>query len=189
VFRTLNIVALVVGGLLFGFVVPLTRLFEAFQPMIVVLSVLVAAVFVRLNRGMPSLEWKNLEPEKRLRLTAKIVALSRDYVWIVSINGLTLLLLVTLLVVGRDEVSRTLLPVGQKLVSALIGAFFFLCVARVGYVVWRDCDIMELQKELIDKAAGEEMHALENKSADEKIAAMKLAGLRSAEVKPPEELS
>jgi hypothetical protein len=188
VFRSLNIVALVVGGLVFGFVVPLVRLFEAFQPMIVVLSVLVAAVFVRLNRGMPSLEWKNLEPEKRSRLTAKIVALSRDYVWIVSINGLTLLLLVTLLVVGRDEVAKNILPLGQKLVSAAIGGLFFLCVARVGYVVWRDCDIMELQKELIDKAAVGELQLLESKSANDKITAMKSAGLRRVENSPPENL-
>jgi hypothetical protein len=188
VFRTINIVAFVAGGVIFGYVVPLVRLFDAFQPMIVVLSVLVAAVFVRLNRGMPSLEWKNLEPEKRSRLTSKIVALSRDYVWIVGINGVTLLLLVTLLVIGRDEATQLLLVLGQKLLSATIGGFFFLCVARVGYVVWRDCDIMELQKELIDKAATTEIQENETKSAKDKIATMQSSGLRHVDVVPPSKM-
>ena len=49
-----------VSGLaaLFGWGVPLVRLFDAFQPMIVALSIMIAAIFVRLNRGMPTLEWK-----------------------------------------------------------------------------------------------------------------------------------
>jgi hypothetical protein len=41
---------------LFALGVPLLRLFDAFQPMVVALSIMVAAVFVRLNRGMPALE-------------------------------------------------------------------------------------------------------------------------------------
>jgi hypothetical protein len=46
---------------LFAWNVPLLRLFDAFQPMVVALSIMVAAVFVRLNRGRPALEWKSLD--------------------------------------------------------------------------------------------------------------------------------
>ncbi|MBA4174542.1 MAG: hypothetical protein C0511_18290, partial [Hyphomicrobium sp.] len=69
------VVTLLVAGL-FAWAVPLVRLFGAVQPLIVALSIMVAAVFVRLNRGMPTLEWKSLEPEKRKELTTSIVAVT-----------------------------------------------------------------------------------------------------------------
>ncbi len=71
--------------------------------MIVILSVMIAAIFVRLNRGMPSLEWRSLEPEKRKILTTKIVELSDEYVWIVALNGIALVALVSLVVIGKVE--------------------------------------------------------------------------------------
>jgi hypothetical protein len=176
---TLGLVGAV--AFLFWNVVPLARLFDAFQPMVVTLSVIVAAVFVRLNRGMPSLEWKSLDRTKRAELTAAIVALSREYVAIVAINGIALIGLVTLVVIGKDDAVTNWSPVVLKAVSATVGAVFALCLARMAYVVWRDCDIMELQKALIDNAAAHEEEALETKSAKGKIADMKAAGLR----KPP----
>jgi hypothetical protein len=156
--------------------VPLARLFDAFQPMVVALSVIVAAVFVRLNRGMPTLEWKSLERDKRTILTAKIVELSKEYVAIVAITGIALIVLVTLIVLGKDTVTELSAGI-QKLISGGIGALFSLCLARMSYVVWRDCDIMELQKYLIDNVAEREHLELETKSADDKIAAMRSAGL------------
>ncbi len=186
--RAINIVATLGGAALFWYVVPLLRLFDAFQPMVVVMSVLIAAVFVRLNRGMPSLEWKNLEAKKRSALTAKIVELSRDYVWIVSLNGLTLLALVTMTIIGRQEIS-TLWPIWvQSALSATVGALFVLSLARVGYVVWRDCEIMELQKALIDMAADAEVQVVETNSAETKLSSIKAAGLRKIEVSPTEPL-
>jgi uncharacterized membrane protein YqjE len=175
-FLTLGFMGLV--AFLFWNVVPLARLFDAFQPMVVTLSVIVAAVFVRLNRGMPSLEWKSLDRTKRAELTAKIVELSREYVGIVAINAFALISLVTLVVIGKDDAVANWSPTVLKAVSATVGAVFALCLARMAYVVWRDCDIMELQKFLIDNAAAHEADALETKSAESKLADIKAAGLR-----------
>jgi hypothetical protein len=176
VVRGLTLLVVVAVAALFWSVVPLGRLFDAFQPMVVALSVIVAAVFVRLNRGMPSLEWKTLEREKRTILTSKIVELSKEYVAIVAITGIALITLVTLVVIGKDAISCQSANV-QKLISAGVGALFSLCLARMSYVVWRDCDIMELQKYLIDNVAERDERASETKSADSKITAMKSAGL------------
>jgi hypothetical protein len=144
--------------------------------MVVALSVIVAAIFVRLNRGMPSLEWKSLEREKRTILTTKIVELSKEYVAIVAITGIALIALVTLVVIGKDAIS-VLSATVQKLISAGVGTLFSLCLARMSYVVWRDCDIMELQKYLIDNVTERDERELETKSANAKIAAIKSAGL------------
>lgn len=188
-FQIINIVVALGGGVLFWYVVPLPRLFDAFQPVIVILSVFIAAIFVRLNRGMPSLEWKNLEAKKRKALTSKIVDLSRDYVFIVSLNGLTLLVMVTMTIIGKPEIISHWNGYFQSAMSALVGALFFLSVARVGYVVWRDCEIVELQKALIDMAAEAEVQAEEVKLAEEKINLIKSSNLRKIETSPPEPLS
>ncbi|MDB5507893.1 MAG: hypothetical protein JWL93_362 [Hyphomicrobiales bacterium] len=174
--RALTLIVMLAVATLFWAAVPLDRLFDAFQPMVVALSVIVAAVFVRLNRGMPTLEWKSLEREKRTILTAKIVELSREYVAIVAITGIALIALVTLVVVGKETVAALSANI-QKLISCGIGALFSLCLARMSYVVWRDCDIMELQKYLIDNVAERDDRELETKSADDKVAVMKAAGL------------
>ncbi len=175
--RALTLIVVVAVAALFWMAVPLERLFDAFQPMVVALSVIVAAVFVRLNRGMPSLEWKSLEREKRTILTAKIVDLSKEYVTIVAINGIALIALVTLVVVGKNAIC-VLSENNQQLISAFVGGLFSLCIARMSYVVWRDCDIMELQKYLIDNVADQDAKELEIKSADAKVSDMKAAGLR-----------
>ena len=85
--RTLTIAVTLLAAGLFAWAVPLVRLFGAFQPLIVALSIMVAAVFVRLNRGMPTLEWKSLDPVKRKDLTASIVRVTTEYGWIIGING------------------------------------------------------------------------------------------------------
>jgi ATP/ADP translocase len=170
----------------FWVAVPLERLFDAFQPMIVALSVIIAAIFVRLNRGMPTLEWKSLEREKRTELTSRIVELSREYVAIVAINVFALIVLVTLLVIGKEAAIGQFSGQWQRFLSSLVGALFSLCLARMAYVVWRDCDIMELQKYLIDNAAERESSELETKSAESKLSDMKSASLRK---QPPSSVS
>lgn len=186
--RALTLVVVLAVTALFWAFVPLERLYDAFQPMIVALSIIIAAIFVRLNRGMPTLEWKSLEKEARTRLTSRIVELSKEYVVIVSINSISIIALVTLVVVGKTYALCNISTVLQKLISASIGFLFSLCLARMAYVVWRDCDIMELQKYLIDSAAERDANDLETKSADAKLAEMKAAGLRKQPIPPVTEL-
>lgn len=170
---------------LFGWFVPLLRLFDAFQPMITALSIMVAAVFVRLNRGMPTLEWKSLQPQERSQLTGRILDLAGEYGWIVAVNGFALAGLVTLTVIGKDDVKINWPEWLQHIISGVIGGILALGIARMAYVVWRDYDIVKLQKHLIDTLAAREANEFEAKSSTEKIASIREAGLRKISVPEP----
>jgi hypothetical protein len=182
--RVLTAVVTLLAAGLFAWAVPLVRLFGAVQPLIVALSIMVAAVFVRLNRGMPTLEWKSLDPEKRKELTTSIVGLTTEYGWIIGINASVLLGLVALSVIGADEAA--LWPeAGRRAAAGALGGVVALCAARMAYVVWRDIDIVRLQKHLIDGAAQKEADEKELALADEKVARIRAANVRPVEVKPP----
>lgn len=181
--RWITIVAMLLAAGLFGWQVPLTRLFDAFQPMIVALSIMVAAVFVRLNRGMPTLEWKSADPDERKNLTSRIVELTAEYGWIIGINAAVLIGLVGLSVVGKADAA--LWPAwAQRGAAGAVGGLVMLCLARMAYVVWRDIDIVRLQKRLIDGAASREMTEQQGKLADDKVASIRSAGIRKIEIPP-----
>lgn len=169
---------------LFAWAVPLTRFFSAIQPLIVALSIMVAAVFVRLNRGMPTLEWKSLDPKRRKELTSSIVTVTEEYAWIIGINAIALIGLVSLTAIGAKEVG--LWPDALRRVGAgIVGGLVSLCAARMAYVVWRDIDVVRLQKRLIDAAADKESLELEIAAADEKVMEFKSANIRRVAVQPP----
>jgi hypothetical protein len=183
--RRLTIVSVIGLAAIFGWGIPLTRLFDAFQPMIVSLSIMIAAILVRLNRGMPTLEWKSLGLEKRTELTGRIVDLSREYGWIIAINGLALAGLVALTVVGKTEVQTAWPEFGRRLASAAIGGGAALCIARMAYVIWRDLDIVQLQKQLIDASAARDEAEVDAEASAAKIADIRAAGLRKISVGEP----
>jgi hypothetical protein len=182
--RATTIVVTLLAAGLFAWAVPLARLYGAFQPLIVALSIMVAAVFVRLNRGMPSLEWKSLDPDKRKDLTASIVSVTTEYGWIIGINAITLAGLVTLSVIGTTDAALWPESV-RRAVAGTVGGLVALCAARMAYVVWRDIDIVRLQKRLIDGAASRESDERERALANEKVASIRSANVRPVEVKPP----
>lgn len=162
----------------------MTRLFGAFQPLIVALSIMVAAVFVRLNRGMPTLEWKSLDPEKRKDLTAAIVRITTEYGWIIGINAVALAGLVTLSVIGVAE--ATVWPEWvRRATSGVVGGLVSLCAARMAYVVWRDIDIVRLQKRLIDGTAENESLDRERALADGKVMEFKASNVRRVPIEKP----
>jgi hypothetical protein len=182
--RLATIVLVVITGIAFGLAVPLLRLFNAAQPMMVALSIMIAAIFVRLNRGMPTLEWKSIDPDGRHKLTSNILELAKDYGWIIAANALTLLVLVVLTAIGKGDAGKW--PAwGQHVAAGTIGALGSLCVARMAYVVWRDIDVVRLQKHLIDGLATKESIEREGAAAENKVADIRSAGARKIEVPPP----
>ena len=182
--RVITIAAAVLAAGLFAWAVPLVRLFDAFSPMITGLSIMVAAVFVRLNRGMPTLEWKSLNPDKRKELTASIVGVATEYGWIIGLIATVLIGLVSLSVVGKTD-AGTWPEWARRLTSGAVGGLTGLCAARVAYVVWRDIDIVRLQKGLIDSVASRESQEEQDRIADDKVASIRMAGVRKVAVSPP----
>jgi hypothetical protein len=172
----------VVAAAIFGLFVPFDRLFDAFQPLTVALSIMAAALLVRLNRGMPTLEWKSVEPEARKRLTAAIVSVTREYMMIAAICAALLLTLLALTTVGKPAAQLWIEPI-QRSLSALVGSMVALCVGRMAYVVWRDYDIVRVQKALVDAAADKEER--EAQAAVEKVADMRETNIRSVPSSAP----
>jgi len=182
--QNLSLVLMLALAGVFGWGVPLLRLFDTFQPLTTALAIIVAAVFVRLNRGMPTLEWKSVDIQERKRLTSAIVDVAQEYAWIVAIDGVLLATLVILTTVGKPSV--TAWPDwAQRLCSAALGGGIGLSIARMMYVVWRDLDIVKLQKRLIDISGVREALVVEQKAASEKVANIRSAAIRRGGVTEP----
>lgn len=182
--RTYTIIVTLFAAGVFAWAVPLLRLLKAFQPLTVAFSIMVAAVFVRLNRGMPSLEWKSVDPDRRKDLTASVVKITIEYSWIISLNAIVLVMLITLTVIGANDVSSWSERL-RRIVAGAVGGLVSLCVTRMFYVVWRDIDIVKLQKLLIDGTASRDANEREEKLASEKVESIRSAKVRPVERHPP----
>ncbi len=153
------------------------------------LSIMAAAVLVRLNRTMPTIDWKILDRPSRERLTGEVLALAEEYLWFLAVIGALILGLLTLLVIGRREIFGVASgsPDTQlawywwwrRVDSGLLGATGAFVSARMSYLVWRDLDIVRLQKHVIDLGAAQAHQAEQEKLAVEKRANMVRANLRS----------
>lgn len=160
-----------------SFRVGLLPLFPVLQPVVVVSTILVAAILVRLNRGMPSLEWKSVDPRDRAELTTRIVEMARHYVTALAIVSVTLIGALILLGIGPDY-AKSLTPRTQEIVAAVCGASAGMSITHMAFIVWRDFDLVVLQKRLIDRLAAKEIQDEEVRSASERGSAIK-SNLRS----------
>jgi MFS family permease len=172
----LTIVAMLVGGAVFWRWLSLDDFLKIVQPFIVALSIMAAGLLVRLNRGMPTLDWKSLEATDRKLLTGKIVELTREYLFVLAVQAVTLTAMLVLDVVASDP-KRIPTP-WQQPALAVGGALLALCVARMAYIVWRDHDIVKLQKKLIDDAADRDALKQSQEEALSTVAAIRAAGLQ-----------
>lgn len=179
-----TIVGFVVAAAIFGLFVPLNRLVEAFPPLTVTLSIMIAALLVRLNRGMPTLDWKSVEPEARRRLTSAVVGVTREYMVIAALCAMLLITLLALTTIGKSTIVLWIEP-AQSALSGFIGGMTVLCMGRMGYVVWRDYDIVRVQKAVIDGAADKEEQEREEKVAGEKVADIRAANIRNISTPTP----
>ncbi len=176
--RLITIGAMFSLGFVFWRWMTIGTLVDILQPLIVALSIMAAALLVRLNRGMPTLDWKSLETTERKLLTSKIVELTREYMIVLALQVGTLAILLVLVV--NKTSSFDIVPYGPRGVLAGLGAVLGLCICRMGYIVWRDSDIVKLQKKLIDDSADRE--AIEKSSAEalSKVASIRASGLRDS---------
>lgn len=184
------VLCLGIGGA-FAWGVPLNKLFDALSLVSNALAIIAAGLLVRLNRTMPSLEWKSIDPDQRQRLTAQIVGLTREYLVILALVAAFIGVVVTLIAIGKDGLFGTPPQPHHAVVqgwpswlhrtlSGVVGLGISLIVVRMGYVVWRDYDIVRLQKTVIDTAAAKEQLSAQQSAADTKVAAMTSANLKGS---------
>ena len=173
--RLLTIATVVVGAFVFGRWLTSDLFSKILQPLIVALSIMAAALLVRLNRGMPTLDWKSLDSIERKILTGKIVELTKEYIFVLSIQAVTLIALLVIAVQDAAHLSTTT----QTVILAFEGALVALSVSRMAYIVWRDYDIVRLQKKLIDDSADREQVDKDSKEALSKVSVIRASNVRS----------
>ena len=184
-----SLLASVLGAAVFWYAVPLSDLSRAAASSITALSIITAAVFVRLNRGMPNLDWKGAAASQRTNLTQSIVSLTREYSILVGVNAVFLVGALVLVGAGPDA-HENLLPYGRGIITSSAGFLTGLVVSRMAYVVWRDYDIVVLQKHLVDAASEAENIKTESAAASlrrEQIAASQLRSQPSITPQPWED--
>lgn len=144
-----------------GWLIPIDEWAAVAKSMMTVLAIFAAAILVRLNRGMPTIDWSKVKAKDRAKLVADIQKLAREY-------GVTLLFvggaLVFFMILDRSGASSPLggmiakkshsLPVA---ISAVAGAVISFVLIRIAYVVWRDIDIVDLQAGVIAQAANADL--------------------------------
>jgi hypothetical protein len=184
--RLLHIVLPAIAAYCFWQWVSIVQLPLTLPQMSTALSIFIAAVLVRLARGMPTLDWKTIPIDSRQNLTKQLVDISREYAGL-----LALLMLLLVFVVAIGSLSSWLTSLHENLgraVSAVVGFLVMLSILRFGYVVWRDLDIVSLQKAVIDKMADQEGAAKNVGIAQEKLDQMRRANLTGGPQPPTETL-
>lgn len=167
--RLVTILAVVIAAVAAGGLLPVKNLQIGAQPLIVFLSIMAAAVLVRLNRGMPSIDWRVVPPQDRKKLTQELFEISKEYAAVLAAQFATLLLLLGLTIAGPSRTWPDAVSTAAAFLVGLIAGFVAFSVVRMGYVVWRDIDIVGLQKTILDKAADEDAVAEQVKIAREKV--------------------
>jgi hypothetical protein len=128
--RLITIGAMLAGAAVFGLWLTLDQFLKIVQPLIVALSIMAAGLLVRLNRGMPTLDWKSLETSDRKLLTQRIVELTREYLFVLSVQALTLVVLLTLAVKDVNAISLT----WQRAILARLRVASSRCVSRAWHI-------------------------------------------------------
>jgi len=168
--RLITVLAVGTGMALSGWLVPTSEWAATAKSILTVLAIFAGAILVRLNRGMPTIDWSKVDPDDRKRLVGDIKKLAREY-------GITLAFvsaaLAFFLILDRTNGDTPLAYVLgsapaslSRAISAVSGAIISFVVMRIGYVVWRDIDIVDLQAGVISQAANAEKVERHNAIAD-----------------------
>lgn len=168
----------IIAGVLSAILVPLDGWPGSAKSIITVLAIFAAAILVRLNRGIPTIDWSKVDSEKRKNLVEQIRDLSISY-------GITLgcisFVLLAFLISERAEIPlwagfqfEDIPAYLRQIGSGLAGASVGFIGARMAYVVWKDIDIVDLQAEVVVIAAKAETKAAREQKAKD----VKEAGVR-----------
>jgi len=149
-FLALSVILMFLGGFALGsagsdFVV------HNISALLSVVSIMAAAILVRLNRGVPSVDWKSVAPDYLSNLLDGIEKITRAYVitFIVA-----LVCIGTIFAVGLIDGSQMVYKAQVAFaITSIFGILFGLLSSRMVYIIWLDLDIVRLQRAVIMSAA------------------------------------
>lgn len=130
-------------------------------------TIIVAAVLVRLNRGVPSLDWKSVDVQPIKNLLDRLEEVSKVYIVVVFTTLISIIFLISILYLEKISFSYKSYFVNS--ISTAFGALLGLLISRMAYVVWLDLDIVRLQRAVILSAAETDSQKKQKAIAEEKI--------------------
>lgn len=166
-FLALTVVCGLLGGLAFYFLGGSGVIVDGAAMLLAFEAIIVAAVLVRLNRGVPSLEWKYVNADALESLLSRLEDIAKVYIAVVLLA--TVSILVLLAVVFIENLTFAAKAETVLWLSAAFGALLGILLSRMAYVVWLDFDIVRLQKQVIISAAEAEQAKEQTKVAEDKI--------------------
>ena len=174
-FLIISVLSGVVGGIAFFFIGDAGAMTENVSILLSFEAIIAAAVLVRLNRGVPSLDWKAVDVEAAERLLRRLEEVAKVYIALIAMTliSITILLAVIYLNTQAFSYKRDIMVA----LSASFGTILGLVLGRMAYVVWLYLDIVRLQSAVIVSAARAEEAKKQEKVASEKLATIEATRL------------
>lgn len=167
-FLALSLVLMALFGTSFQTESGVNVLSENATAVVSLLSIFAAAVLVRLNRGLPTVDWKSVDPGDLGRLLDRLEDVAREYVIVFCQILFALFFVFISKFVPQETVFSTLIV--PRWISGIVGSLLGLCVSRIVHLVWLDVSIIRLQRRVIVSAAEENDRQKQAEIANEKLA-------------------
>lgn len=167
-FLAVSIMTAILGGI--GFYFGRNEVSANASMLLTFQGIIAAAVLVRLNRGVPSLDWKAVQFQAVERLLERLEDIAKSYIAVVIINAISIAILLFIQFYHNPQY-----PYSANIImtlSTIFGALLGLLLGRMAHVVWLDLDIVRLQKAVILSAAESENKKIQIANAAEKMSKM-----------------
>lgn len=166
-FMVLSVVLSALGGVAFYFFGQAGAMSANASILLSFQAIIAAAVLVRLNRGVPSLDWKSVDVDPVKNLLDRLEEVAKVYIVVVATTLISILMIISVLYLDQLEFKYKSLAI--NITSSAFGALLGLLISRMTYVVWLDYDIVRLQRAVILSAAESDEAKKQAKIAEEKL--------------------
>ena len=133
----------------------------------ILLAVLLASVFVRLARGLPTMPYEKVSSSKALIATRAFRFLIVSYVQTLVV----FLIAIVVNLVFATAISENILPDSHSIILVVVGSLDAAVIMCMIFLVTSDVQLATLQADLIDKVTSQ----IASKSADSTVDTVKAA--------------
>jgi len=174
-FLIISLISSTIGGVAFFFIGDAGLMTANASILLSFEAIIAAAVLVRLNRGVPSLDWKSVDVEAADRLLRRLEEVAKVYIALIAMTLVSIVIILAILYVGTLQFDyKQNVIIG---LSTVFGVILGVVLGRMTYVVWLDLDIVRLQSAVILSAAKAEDAKKQVEAASGKLAAIEAARL------------